>query len=229
MSATDAKRRAAEASLALVTPGMRLGLGTGSTAEHLVRLLGERARAGLTLAAVVPTSAATRRLAEAEGLPVSSLERTPRLDLTIDGADEIAPDLSLIKGGGGAHLHEKIVASASDRLAVIADASKRVPALGAFPLEVIPGAAPVVAPALEGLGAQVTLRERGGAPFRTDEGNLVLDCAFGTIADPRALARTLDGIPGLVEHGLFVDLADIAFVATADAVEVLRRADGPGR
>jgi ribose 5-phosphate isomerase A len=225
MSTLEQKRRAAARSLDRVAPGMRLGLGSGSTAELMVELLGERVRAGLSLAATVPTSPATRRLAEKLGLPVSTLEETPHLHLTIDGADEVSPELMLIKGGGGAHLHEKLVAAASDRLLIIAEAKKRVPVLGAFPLpvEVVPVAARLVGERLRALGGVPSLRQVHGVPFRTEEQNLILDCAFGAIEDPRALAARLDATPGIVEHGLFVDLADEALFGTDAGVEVLTR------
>lgn len=230
MSFDPAKRRAAEHALAYVEPGMRLGLGTGSTAAALVELLGARVRDGLRVFAV-PTSEATRALAEQQGILLTTLEEAPRLDLTIDGADEIDPHLRLIKGGGGALLREKIVASASRRMIVIADHTKKVAKLGRFPLPVevvqfghrstelhiVEQAAKI------GAVGKVSLRQRAdGLPFVTDGGNLVLDCTFGRIDDPQRLAEALQSIPGVVEHGLFIGLADLAIVAGPDGVETLR-------
>ncbi len=219
------KRRAAERGLEYVEHGMVLGLGTGSTAAHAVRLLGERVRAGLDVRGV-PTSRATQALAEACGVPLATLDEVTRLDLTIDGADEVDPELRLIKGGGGALLREKIVASVSDRLVIVVDSGKLVERLGAFglPVEVTPFAANVVAAALEATGCRAALRcGAGGRPFVTDEGNVLLDCAYGAIGDPRALAASLNAIVGVVEHGLFLDMADIVIVGRAAGVEVIER------
>ncbi len=209
---------------------MRLGLGTGSTARHFVDLLGERVRAGLKLIAV-PTSEATARQAEAVGIPITTLDETPELDLTVDGADEIGPDLVLIKGGGGALLREKIVAAASARMLVIADGSKWVGELGSFPLpiEVVPFGLEATRRAIEraaaGLGMPVVpeLRTRDGHAFVTDGGHFILDAAFGRIPDPAALAGGLAAIPGVVEHGLFIGLARTAIVADAGGVHVIER------
>ena len=223
------KRRAAERGLEYVEDGMVLGLGTGSTAAHAVRLLGERVRAGLDVRGV-PTSRATQALAEACGVPLATLDEVTRLDLTIDGADEVDPELRLIKGGGGALLREKIVASVSDRLVIVVDSGKLVERLGAFglPVEVTPFAANVVAAALEATGCRAALRRGAdGRPFVTDEGNALLDCAYGAIGDPRALAASLDAIVGVVEHGLFLDMADIAVVGRAAGVEVIERRRRP--
>jgi ribose 5-phosphate isomerase A len=226
------KRAAAARALDFVEPGMRLGLGSGSTARHFVELLAERVRAGLALIAV-PTSEATRRDAERLGVPVSSLDATPQLDLTVDGADEIAPDLSLIKGGGGALLREKIVACASARLIVIADESKWVPVLGRFPLpiEVIPfGFAATrrkveAAMAASGYALRACLRRgKDGHAFVTDGGHWILDASFERIADPKSLAARLDTTVGVVEHGLFIGLADVAVLAGASGVRVIERA-----
>lgn len=214
------KRAAAARAALLVEDGMRLGLGTGSTARHFVALVGERVRAGLGVVAV-PTSEATRRQAEGEGIPLTTLDETPELDLTVDGADEVGPGLALIKGGGGALLREKIVARASRRMVVIADASKRVERLGAFPLplEVVPwglGAtrrAILGALAACGCAGPLVLREAGGAPYVTDQGHHILDAHLGRIEDPAALAAALQALPGLVEHGLFVGLASGAVIA----------------
>ena len=225
----DLKRRAAEAALDFVEDGMRLGLGSGSTAAHFVRLLGERVHAGLRIVGV-PTSGRTEEIARDVGVPLTTLDETPELDLDIDGADEIGPSLALIKGGGGALLREKIVANASKRMIVVADAGKRVAELGAFPLpiEVVAFGLKATIRAIErasgGLGLKplITVRARGGAPFVTDNGNRVLDASFGRIPDPEALAALLAGIPGIVEHGLFLGLADLALVASPDGVAELK-------
>ncbi len=226
----DLKRAAAARALDLVEPGMRLGIGTGSTANHLVELLGERVRAGLALTAVA-TSEATRALAEKLGIPLSTLEETPQLDLTIDGADEVAPDLALIKGGGGALLREKIVASASARMVVIADDSKLVGVLGRFPLpiEVVPFGLRATCRHIENAVAQAgcpgPLRmryARDGHPFVTDGGHLIVDAALERIPDPLSLAARLAEIPGVVEHGLFVGIAHSAIIASAAGVKVLQ-------
>ncbi len=224
----DAQKRAAAArAVEFVRSGMRLGLGTGSTARHFVELIGERVRAGLDIVAV-PTSRATKADAERCGIPLTTLDETPELDLTVDGADEIAPDLSLIKGGGGALLREKIVAAASTRMIVIADASKMVAALGRFPLPI------EVAPF--GFGAtrrtieqkippgELTLRRgKDGHAFVTDGGHWIVDAALGRIDDPSALAHALADIPGVMEHGLFIGLARLAIVAGPDGIKVVER------
>ena len=231
MTLDDYKREAAAGALALVEPGMRLGLGTGSTARPFVELLGERVRAGLRVTAV-PTSEATRQQAEACGIPLTTLDDTPELDLTVDGADEIAPDLTLIKGGGGALLREKIVAAASGRMVVIADSSKLVATLGRFPLpiEVVPfglGAterAIAAAIAATGHAGPLTLRrDQAGHAFVTDGGHFILDAALQTIADPRSLGSRLAAIPGVVEHGLFIDLAGTAVIAGPQGRRVIER------
>lgn len=225
------KRAAAARALEFVRPGMRLGLGSGSTAKHFVELLAERVRGGLDVIAV-PTSEATRADAERLGVPLTSLDETPELDLTVDGADEIAEDLSLIKGGGGALLREKIVASASARMVAIADESKWVSTLGRFPLpiEVVPfGLAATrrkveAATASAGCAGPALLRRaKNGHAFVTDGGHWVLDAALERIADPRALADRLDRIAGVVEHGLFIGLAQAAVIAGASGVRVIER------
>jgi ribose 5-phosphate isomerase A len=228
----DAQKRAAAArAIEFVTPGMRLGLGTGSTAKHFVELLGERVRDGLKVVGV-PTSDATRRDAERVGVPLSTLDETPELDLTVDGADEIAPDLSLIKGGGGALLREKIVAAASARMVVIADESKWVPMLGRFPLpvEVEPFGLESTRRAVEaafadtGSPAAATLRRaKDGHAFVTDGGHWILDGALQRIADPKGLAARLCAIPGVIEHGLFIGLATAAILAGGGGVRVIER------
>jgi ribose 5-phosphate isomerase A len=231
MTSDAMKRQAAARALDFVRPGMRLGLGTGSTARHFVELLGDRVRAGLDVVGV-PTSEATESDAKRVGVPLTTLEDTPRLDLTVDGADEIGPDLALIKGGGGALLREKIVASASADMIVIADDTKLVPALGAFPLpiEVVPfGLAATelaIGRALEWLTLPVRLKVRigaGGHPFVTDSGHRIIDAALGRIADPDALADALAAIPGVVEHGLFLGLAGTAIVAGPSGIRVIER------
>jgi ribose 5-phosphate isomerase A len=224
------KREAARRALDLVRPGMRLGLGTGSTARHFVDLLGEQVAAGLDVIGV-PTSEKTKAQAESLGICLSTLEETPELDLTVDGADEVDPQLRLIKGGGGALLREKIVAAASKRMVVIADDSKLVERLGRFPLpiEVVSfGLAAtrrhiVAAAASCGCRGEIRLRLKaeGDAPFVTDGGHNILDCAFGAIEDPVALAAALQPIPGVVDHGLFIDLARAAVLASASGVKIL--------
>ena len=221
------KRQAAERALKLVAPGMKLGLGSGSTARHFVDLVGERVKAGLYIRCVA-TSEATASQAKALGIPLASLNEIPELDLTVDGADEVDPELRLIKGGGGALLREKIVASASKRMAVIADSTKLVPRLGAFPLpiEVVPfGLAATrrhIERAFAELGLAGPIRLRGGSsPFVTDGGHSILDCSLGAIAEPERLSQILSSIPGVVEHGLFIGLARVAIIAGDEGVEVL--------
>jgi ribose 5-phosphate isomerase A len=225
------KRQAAARALDYVEPGMRLGLGTGSTARHLVELLGAQVRAGLSVVAV-PTSEATRSQAEQQGIPLSTLDELTALDLTIDGADEIAPDLSLIKGGGGALLREKIVAAASARLVVIADETKWVPVLGRFPLpiEVVPFGLAATRAAIEtavhacGMEGPIKLRlGSDGHPLVTDGGHWLLDAALARIPDPGPLAARLSVIPGVVEHGLFIGMANIAILAGVGGVRVVER------
>ncbi len=219
------KIKAAEQALRHVRPGMRLGIGTGSTAEEFVRLLAGECRAGLGIVGV-PTSERTADLCRALGVPLATLEDLPELDLTIDGADEIDPALNLIKGGGGALLREKIVAAASARMFVIADASKVVDTLGAFalPIEVNPFGidatriAVMKAVARLGLSGPVALRMAGERPFLTDGGHFILDASFGRIPAPAALGNALHAIPGVVEHGLFLGLATKAIIASADGV-----------
>jgi ribose 5-phosphate isomerase A len=210
---------------------MKLGLGTGSTARHFVELLGERVRAGLDVVGV-PTSEATRSQAEAQAITLSTLDELDRLDLTVDGADEVGPDLSLIKGGGGALLREKIVASASSRMIVIADESKWVPALGRFPLpiEVVPFALKATRKAIEtavaqsGLSGPLKLRlDKDGHAFVTDGGHWILDASLERIPDPTALAERLVAIPGVVEHGMFIGLAQVVILAGPNGIRVVER------
>ena len=228
----DLKRQAAARALQEVRDGMKLGLGTGSTAKHFVDLLGERVRAGLKVVGV-PTSEATRIQAIACGVPLTTLDEVDRLDLTVDGADEIDPALNLIKGGGGALLREKIVASASDRMIVIADDTKWVDTLGRFPLpvEVIPfGLAATLraigqAFAETGNSGQMMLRKgkeinRDGHVFVTDGGHWIVDAHLGRILDAPRLAGLLTAIPGVVEHGLFIGLANMVVLAGAQGIRV---------
>jgi len=231
MSADAYKRDAAAGALDFVESGMRLGLGTGSTARPFVEMLGERVRAGLDVVAV-PTSEVTRAQADQCGIPLTTLDETPELDLTVDGADEIAPDLTLIKGGGGALLREKIVASASRRMLVIADESKWVAMLGQFhlPIEVVPFGLAATRRAVEaatvaaGCPGPLSLRrDKAGHAFVTDSGHFILDAALQRIADPRSLAARLAVIPGVVEHGLFIGLADLAVIAGPEGRRTVER------
>lgn len=225
-----AKFVAAKRAADMVEDGMRVGLGTGSTAAWLVRCLGERVREqGLKLTAV-PTSTRTAVLAREVGINVVTLDEAKWLDLTIDGADEFDADLNLIKGGGGAHLQEKIVASASDQMVVIADAGKQVETLGAFPLpvEVIPFGLQSTQSLIEEtlvsvdvLGRSTSLRMDGDAPFVTDEGNHILDLHLNRIGNARQLSLVLNQIPGVVENGLFIDICDSVVIGYGDGkVEV---------
>ncbi|MEQ9519680.1 MAG: ribose-5-phosphate isomerase RpiA [Parvibaculum sp.] len=229
MSADDQKRRAAEKALEYVKDGMRLGLGTGSTAEHLVRLLGVKVKAGFKVLCI-PTSDRTAALAAELGIPLTDLSETPELDLTIDGADEFDAALRLVKGGGGALLREKIVATASKRMIVITDASKQVETLGAFPLpvEVIPFGCRTTTDKIKrvaaGLGCKGAIARREdqyGEPFLTDSENFIYDCSFGRIPDADALAKALNLIPGVVDNGLFIGIADLAIVGTDDGTYLL--------
>jgi ribose 5-phosphate isomerase A len=231
MDADAQKRAAAARAVDSVRPGMRLGLGTGSTARHFVELVGERVRAGLDVVAV-PTSQATQADAERCGIRLTTLDQTPELDLTVDGADEIGPDLTLIKGGGGALLREKIVAAASARMIVIADASKWVDALGRFPLpiEVAPFGLTATQHAVEKTlasvrpGATLALRRgKDGHAFVTDGGHWIIDASLGRIDNPVALAQSLSAIPGVMAHGLFIGLAQTAILAGPDGVRVIER------
>ena len=220
MDAREMKIKAAEAALAHVEDGMRLGIGTGSTAEEFVRLLAEKVAGGLKVEGV-PTSERTARLCVELGVRLKSLDELPELDLTIDGADEVDGRLRLIKGGGGALLREKIVAGASQRMIVIADESKVVETLGAFklPIEVNPFGLVATRIAIEkaagglGLSGDIALRTSGDGPFTTDGGHHILDASFGRIPDADALARSLNDIPGVVEHGLFINMASLAIIA----------------
>jgi ribose 5-phosphate isomerase A len=231
MDAKSLKIKAAAEALTYVRDGMRLGVGTGSTAEEFVRLLAVEVASGMKIIGV-PTSERTASLCRELGVQLTTLEETPQLDLTIDGADEIDPDLSLIKGGGGALLREKIVAVASSQMIVIADESKLVGALGAFalPIEVNRFGLAATRLAIERaagdleLAGPVTLRMTSGEPFVTDGGHLILDASFGRIPDTRALSNALHAIPGVVEHGLFLGLARVAILAGADGIRTLTSA-----
>ena len=226
---TDAqKRRAGERAADAVSDGDVVGLGTGSTAAAAIRALGRRVDSGLDVRAI-PTSHQSRTLAREAGIPLLTLEEaTP--DLAIDGADRIAiPDHdgppALIKGGGAAHAREKLVDSAAERFLVVADPTKLADRLdAAVPVEVLPDAVPVVERRLSALGGDPTLRaaERKDGPVVTDNGNLVIDCAFGPIDDPDALAADLSALPGVLDHGMFVGLADAVYVGTDDGVDVYR-------
>lgn len=229
ISSDELKKQAALAALEKVEDGMKLGLGSGSTANHFIRGLGARVRDGLSVVGV-PSSERTATLARAEGIPLSTLEDLPRLDLTIDGADELDSRLRLIKGGGGALLREKIVAAASRQMIVIADGSKLVETLGAFPLPVevnhfgIGATTAAIADAALRLGMPVTLTRRlaaDGSPFVTDGGHAIIDASFGLIRDPEALSLALAAIPGVVEHGLFIGLASAAVIARPEGISWL--------
>ena len=213
------KQRAAAAAAELITDGMILGLGTGTTASYLVQILGERVRQGLRIQGV-PTSEATRQLAIAEGVPLTTLEEQPVLDLCLDGADEVDPDLNLIKGGGGALLREKIVASAARQRIIMVDVSKCVDCLGAFPLavEVIPFGWEVTRRQLEQFGGVPTLRQREGKPFVTDQGHYIIDFALSQIEDAPKLNHQLNQLPGVVENGLFVDMTDRLIIGSPDGI-----------
>jgi ribose 5-phosphate isomerase A len=229
MSSELYKAQAAAQAIEYVEAGMRLGLGTGSTAAKFVDLLGQRVRDGLDVLCV-PTSESTHEQALGWGIPLTTLDETPELDLTVDGADELDGALRLIKGGGGALLREKIVAMSSERLLIIADYSKRVDVLGRFPLPVeidrfgVKSTMRMMESAASDAGCEGELilrRHQYGEPFITDGGNFIVDCAFQQIADPEALADLLRFIPGVVEHGMFIGVADAAIVAGPDGVTLL--------
>ena len=232
MTLTDSeKAAAARKSLEYIKDGMVVGLGTGSTAKHFVELLGERVRAGLNVIGV-PTSETTRADALRCGIALTTLDDIDRLDLTVDGADEIDPALNVIKGGGGALLREKIVAAASDRMIVIADDSKWVEVLGRFPLpmEVIPFGLAATQRAIRsafaesGVSGQMVVRKsRDGHVFVTDGGHWIVDAHLGRIVDAPRLAGLLAAIPGVVEHGLFVGLASVAMLAGPEGIRVVER------
>jgi len=227
------KQIAGEAALDFVSDGMKLGIGTGSTAEAFIHALAVRVKDGLDIIGV-PTSEQTRRLCEELGVPLTTLDETPRLDLTIDGADEIDGSLALIKGGGGALLREKIVAAASDDMVVIADDSKLVDVLGQFPLPIEVNVFGLNATtemirqkaALMDLDGAIVLRSKAnGETFVTDGGHYILDASFGRIVDPEALSAVLNSIPGVVEHGLFTGLASRAIVADNSSARLVLAQD----
>lgn len=225
MANDQEKEAAARASLRFVKDGQVVGLGTGSTAAYFIALLGEQVKSGLKIRGI-PSSVRSKEQAASLGIPLTTLDEFPEIDVTVDGADEVDPQLRLIKGGGGALLREKIVASATRQLVIIADASKRVPVLGRFPLpvEVIKFARAVVVRKIEALGAEVELRRGAdGKPYLTDENNYILDCRFGQIADADRLARQLSDMPGVVEHGLFIGMANVVLVANGSEIVELRR------
>ncbi len=231
-----AKKAAADMAVSFVQDGMRLGLGTGSTAAFMVRRLGQRVRDEGLRVVGVPTSSRTADLARAEGIRVVTLDQAGRLDLTIDGTDEFDPELTLIKGGGGAHLQEKVVAAASDRMIVITDPGKRVARLGAFPLPVevlrfgqvsTEGHIRQVLADLGYSGSRITQRMAGDRPFVSDEGNSILDLHLNAITDARALSLALNQIPGLVENGLFLNMSDLIVIGHPDGTAELIEA-GPG-
>ena len=227
MAQDQEKQIAAEASLKYVHEGQVVGLGSGSTATLAIRALAEKVRAGLKIRGI-PTSQHSRELALELGIPLITFEDVQQIDVTIDGADEFDPHMNLIKGGGGALLREKIVASATRQEIIVADSSKQVAVLGKFPLpvEVIKFAQPLVATRITALGAECVLRrDPAGEPYVTDEGNHILDCRFGEIVEPAKLARRLSDIPGIVQHGLFINMASIVLMAKGTQVIELRRTE----
>ncbi len=223
MANEQAKEAAARASLGFIKDGHIVGIGSGSTVAHFIRLLAEQVKKGLRIRGI-PTSEYSRLEAARLGISLTTLDECQQIDVTVDGADEVDPQLRLIKGGGGALLREKIVASVSKRLVIVADSTKTVPVLGRFPLpvEVIKFAQAVLKKRIEALGAQVALRRAAnGDPYVTDENNHILDCRFGTIGDPDRLGQQLSNMPGVVEHGLFIGMASVALVAEgSEVVEV---------
>ena len=219
------KQAAARAALAFIRDGDVVGLGTGSTAAYFLQYLGEQVKAGLRVRGV-PTSVHAERLAKDYGIPLTTLHEVEQVDVDVDGADEFDAQLNLIKGGGGALLREKIVASAAKKFVVIADSGKQVAVLGIcpVPVEVVGFGETVVARTISELGAKVELRKnKDGSIFMTDEKHHILDCSFGRIADPASLAAKLSAIPGVVEHGLFIGMADVVCVAKGSDVTELRR------
>jgi ribose 5-phosphate isomerase A len=220
------KEAAGRAAAKLVRDGDIVGLGTGSTAYFAVVALGERVKTGLKIIGI-PTSVHTADLAQSFGIPLTTLDEHPEIDITIDGADEVDPKLNLIKGGGGALTREKVIATASKKMVVVADVGKVVSTLGKFPLplEIIAFARTVIEKKIALLGATPKLRTKpDGSPFITDNGNQILDCSFGRIDDPAALARVLSDTPGIVEHGLFIGIAKLALVGKGASVEELTAA-----
>jgi len=225
MANDQEKEAAARASLRFVRDGQVVGLGTGSTAACFIKLLGEQVRKGLRIRGI-PTSERSRDLALGLGIPLTTLDQCQEIDVTVDGADEFDSQLRLIKGGGGALLREKIVASASKQVVIVTDASKQVAKLGKFPLpvEVIRFAEALIAKRIAAMGADVRVRTNAdGTPYLTDESNHILDCRFGEIQNADALARALSDMPGVVEHGLFIGMASVVVVARGNEVVELRR------
>ena len=226
----ELKTRAATAAFEFVKDGMKLGIGTGSTADEFIRILGDNVAKGLNVIGV-PTSERSAALCREVGVPLTTLDETPELDLTVDGADETDRDLTLIKGGGGALLREKIVAAASADMVVIADDSKLVETLGAFPLpiEVNPFGLVATRRAVEkcavalGLTGAIDLRQAEGKPYLTDGGHFILDASFGRIPDAQGLSSALLEIPGVVQHGLFIGLASTVVLAGEGGITLLRR------
>lgn len=229
MDAREMKIKAAAAALEHVEDGMKLGIGTGSTAEEFVRLLAEKVANGFRVEGV-PTSERTARLCLELGITLRSLDELPELDLTIDGADELDAHLTLVKGGGGALLREKIVACASKRMIVIADETKQVDILGKFPLpiEINPFGQVATRIAVEraasrlGLSGTLAIRQSGSEDYYTDGGHLILDASFGRIPDAQALSAELAAIPGVVEHGLFINIASLAIIAGPAGARTLK-------
>lgn len=225
MAAEDEKRIAGEAAVELVKDGMAVGLGTGSTVRYFIQRLGQLAREGTKIVGV-PTSMQTERLAVQAGIKVGTLEDHPNLDLTVDGADEVDPNLDLIKGLGGALFREKIVAKASKRFVVVVDSSKMVESLGEktpVPVEVHVFGWKATMGWLSDIGCKPTLRKSGMNPYITDNGNFIVDCAFGGIPDPAALEETINNIPGAVQNGIFAGMANLAIVGKAGGLERFER------
>ena len=223
MTQDEAKALVGKRAAEMVEEGMRVGLGTGTTSVMFIKALGERVRAGLKIRCVA-SSDASHELGLSLGMDVVTLAEMPELDLYIDGADEVGPGLALIKGGGGALLREKIVASAADRFIVVVDSTKVVPVLGKFPLpvEVVKMALPLVERRLDDLGLRPKLRRHpDGSLYMTDEDNFILDCACGAIPEPEETAAEIRGIVGVVEHGLFLGMASMVLVAGGDGVTEL--------
>lgn len=220
----DQKQLAGEKAAEFVHEGMTIGLGTGSTVYWTIQRLGEMVKQGLQIRAI-PTSKRTEQLADDLGIPLVTFADVEELDLTIDGADEISPELNLIKGGGGALLREKLVAAASRRLIIVADPSKRVATLGTFPLpvEVVPFAWEVTARRIAALNCVPKLRNVGGQPYESDNGNFILDCAFRAIKDPPLLERQLKLLPGVVESGLFIGMADTVILGGDEGISLIQR------
>jgi ribose 5-phosphate isomerase A len=225
MANEQEKEAAARAGLQFIEDGQVVGLGTGSTASHFIQLLGEKVKNGLRIRGI-PTSIRSKQLAESLSIPLTTLDECQEIDVTVDGADEVDPRLRLIKGGGGAMLREKIVASATRTMIVVADASKQVQRLGNFPLpvEVIGFAQALIAKKITALGAHVQVRkDASGQPYITDEHHRILDCRFGEMDDPDRLAQQLSEMPGVVEHGLFINMASVALFAKGSEIVEWRR------